>query len=272
MRSVLPVGVVACLAAIAVLLAGWLSCAPPVENDQDAAVPLGGPYIVTVDPHQGANNVYLDKVFRVTLSDHIDVKTINQNSISLFSGPIKLWTMAFYDPVRRQLVVWSTRSMRKQAIWVLNIEKGVTGIDDSPVVSGPATSFRTGVQLGQEVPFARPSFSSEIMPVFQKHCSSCHSGQTDEGIASLRLDSVEAIKETALNVKAGGWPGWNRITPEHPGESYLLYKVSGDERIAGTRMPLAQNMDGPAQSLSQSEMEALSDWIVSGVPFVDPGN
>ncbi len=245
----------------------WLGCAPPPEVDPDAGVPPGGPHVVEVDPPRGTFSVPLDKVIRITFSDHLDSRSVSRSHFKLFSGPVSLFISTYYDPVRHQLVVWASKSMRKRVAWVLTMEEGVLGMDDAPVVPASITRFRTGEKESGEKPYASPSFENDILPIFKKHCVSCHGEQAGPPLAGLRLDSDTAIIETAIGVNADGWPESYRIAPTRPGESYILYKVIGDERTAGMRMPRTHDLNESAPMISMSEQEALSDWIAAGASF-----
>ena len=110
------------------------------------------------------------------------------------------------------------------------------------------------------------TYEQHIAPIFDARCSGCHGA---DGIADLRLDSAEGVAGTALGIPSTGWPEWNRITTSRPGESYLLYKIIGDERISGLPMPRSWDEHDPAPPLTADEQEAISDWIASGTAFFD---
>ncbi len=256
-----------CLAAIAAALLGISACAPPPKNDPDAGVPPGGPQSIDVDPAFGMYNIPIDKIIRVTFSDHLDSRQFDQSMFDLYSGSLSLWVMSFYDPVRRQLVAWPSKSMRKRMAWVLAINEGLVGIDGEPVAPAVLTRFRTGDLATEESPYAVQSFSDDILPIFERSCASCHGGRSTDALAGLRLDSIQAIHETAVGRESQGWPGWDLIAPSSPGGSYLLYKIIGDKRIAGMRMPRTLDLNESSSPLPLAEQKALSDWIASGVTF-----
>ena len=119
--------------------------------------------------------------------------------------------------------------------------------------------------IGQVGPFTPRDYGTEVAPILEERCASCHGSQ---GVAGLRLDSEEGIRATALGVPATGWPGWLRVAAARPGESYLLYKIVGDPLAAGAPMP--RTWDGPsAPPLAAEEQRILSDWIAGGAPFFD---
>ncbi len=262
-----PASGFSCLVAIAAALVVLSACAPPPKIDPDAGVLPGGPYSIEVDPAFGMYNIPIDKVIRVTFSDHLDSRKFDQGMFNLYSGPLSLWVMSFYDPVRRQLVAWPSKSMRKRMAWVLAINEGLVGVGGQPVAPAVLTRFRTGDFATEESPYTVQSFSDDIMPIFEKSCVSCHGGRSTDALAGLGLDSIQAIHETAVGRESQGWPGWELIAPSNPGGSYLLYKIIGDERIAGMRMPRTQDLNESNSPLPLAEQKALADWIASGVTF-----
>ena len=241
-------------------------CAPPLEVDPDAAPPPG-PYPVSADPVEGEAGVFIDKVLRTEFSDHIDGHGIERSVFRLGSGPVSMWVMFYYDPVRKKLVVWPSSLLRKNAVWVFELKEGLTGLEGNPVEPGIVTSFRTGAETGDDMPFPWLYYDGDVAPIFNSRCASCHGGALP--MAGLSLEDVDDVRQTAVNVPADGWSGWDRIVPSRPGESYLIYKIIGDRRISGKQMPRIL-MDGEqAQPLSQQEMETISDWIASGTLLSD---
>lgn len=246
-----------------------LGCAPPAEPDPDAAP--DGPWPVSVDPVSGAAGVPIDKVIRVRFSDHLDEASVTSARLSLTSGTISMWVMSYYDPVRGELVAWPSGRLRKFATWVFALEEGLTGLDGAAVAAGRVTAFRTGGQAGDDHPFDVLDYETHVKPVFDAACASCHGGP-GAPIAGLDLDDAGGVIQTLLGAPADGWPGWKRAAPGRPGESYVLYKLIGDGRIAGSRMPRSFEGDGSAAPLPLAEQLAVADWLASGASFFDPSS
>lgn len=246
---------------VAFSLAGTMGCAPPDEVDPDAALPPG-PYPVSVDPVGGEMGVFIDKVLRTEFSDHIDGHGIASSAFRLGSGPVSMWVMSYYDPVRRKLVVWPSSFMRKNADWVFELKEGLTDLEGNPVEPGIVTSFRTGEEAGDDMPFPWLYYDHDVAPIFAARCASCHGGASP--MAGLSLENVDGTWQTAVGAPADGWTGWDRIVSSRPGESYLVYKIIGDHRIVGKQMPRILFDGEQAQPLSDEEMEVVSDWIASG--------
>lgn len=270
MLGPLPGSARLCLVAPAALWVAAVACAPPPESDPgpDAATPPGGPVPVAVDPPLGAEGVPRDKVIRVTFDDHLDSRTLSPGDLDIHSGPLSRWAMCYYDPVRRQLVTWPSTWMLANATWVLSLEYGIKGLDGQPVAPGDVAVFRTGETGGDNTPFTPPSFPDRVLPLLERRCASCHG--PSRALEGLRLDGQEGIAASAVNTPAKGWQGWRRIVPTRPGDSYLLFKIIGDERISGMAMPRDPDLDRPGPPLEEAEQELLSDWIASGASFFDP--
>jgi mono/diheme cytochrome c family protein len=255
---------IAVLTVLAVLLSG---CAPPAAPDPDAAP--DGPWPVAVAPESGATGVPTDPVIRIRFSDHLDERTVTAGRLGLTSGTLSYWLMSYYDPIRGELVVWPSSRLRRYATWVFRIEEGLAGLDGGEVAAGEVTTFRTGGEAGDDQPFAVLDYPEHVRPIFDAACAACHGGP-GAPIAGLALDDAGGVAETLLGAPADGWPGWKRAAPGRPGESYLLYKLIGDERIAGSRMPRSFDGDGSAPPLPLADQVMISDWLAGGASFFDP--
>lgn len=92
--------------------------------------------------------------------------------------------------------------------------------------------------------------------IFTPSCSECHSGDTAP--LGLRLDSIDNIREFAINVAAAEVPNLDIITPNDPDASYLVRKIQGGPDIVGGRMPLNR------PPLSNSEIDLIRTWVEQG--------
>jgi hypothetical protein len=246
-------------------------CAPPKTPDYDApdaAPPADAPYVVSVSPKTGAENVNRRPVFRINFDRRIDARTIETRSLTLYSGTVGRWLTSYYDPFENQLIVWPAGYLLRQSTWVMKLRSGISDMDGLPVAPGVLTSFRTGDDADFETPYHIRSFKDDILPIFENRCTSCHGGT--EAIAGLRLDTEEGISETALSQPSQGRQDWDLIVPTRPGLSYFLYKLSQDKTMPGMPMPRALDDEETAMPLSKEEKQALVDWIAVGAVFFDP--
>lgn len=266
-----PAGDITCLAAIgaAAWILAFAQCTPPKEAAFDAGI-KNGPTVVAREPVAEAQDVPINKVIRITFSDHLDTRSLTQSRISLFTGPLSIWPRFYYNPVRKQLVAWPTRNMRRNMLWILRFEEGVYDIEGNPTAPGPLTHFYTGNYAAPQEPYRTTSFSQDILPIFQTKCASCHGGAEGTEIARLRLDSAASVNATAIGQTAGGWPDWQIIESADPGRSYLLFKLIGDHRIAGLPMPRALDWSDSYNPLTEQEQNTVAEWIASGTPLSEP--
>jgi hypothetical protein len=51
-----------------------------------------------------------------------------------------------------------------------------------------------------------------------------------------------------------------RVRPGEPDRSYMIWKLEGDPRIRGVRMPADENY------LEQVEIDVIRQWIAAGAP------
>lgn len=98
---------------------------------------------------------------------------------------------------------------------------------------------------GEEIPVG---FSAEIQPIFNSSCIACHGGS---GGLSLDSPSYNQI----VNVTSSR--SFLYISPSDPDNSYLLMKIEGDSRIAGSPMPLGG-------TLNATEKTLIRKWIEQG--------
>jgi hypothetical protein len=102
--------------------------------------------------------------------------------------------------------------------------------------------------------FARPEdsvdFSTDVKPILNKHCISCHGGVKKNGGFSLLFE------HEALAVNDSGFPA---IVPGHPEQSELIKRLL--ENDPELRMPYSK----PA--LSSQEIDVLKKWIKQGAKW-----
>jgi hypothetical protein len=257
--------------AVAILLG--TACAPPPKeidyNNPDAGEHPEAPKIVSITPEDGSEGVNLRPIFKLRFDRHIDAKSLSTFRFDLSSGNLGRWLLTVYDPTQKEVLVWPGGYLLPESTWVFSINPGLFSLTGAPVHPDVAVTFRTGKDAVYETPFRNRSYLSDIVPIFEKHCSSCHGG-AGEGIAALKLDTKKNILETAIAVPATGRQEWQRIAPTRPGESYLLYKLTNDALISGLRMPRTLGSGKAPPPLSSDEKAALFDWIATGAQFVDP--
>ena len=87
-----------------------------------------------------------------------------------------------------------------------------------------------------------------MRPLLIEHCYECHSGDSEELQASLRVDGRAALI-------TGGESG-PALVPERPGESLLIEAV----RYETYEMP-------PDGKLSDEQISTLTRWVELGAPW-----
>jgi len=121
------------------------------------------------------------------------------------------------------------------------------GILVSTLVSGLILGNLTSCSYEQPV-----DFNTQVRPILNKKCMSCHGGVRQNGGLSF------LFPEMALDTLESGNLA---IVPGFPGKSALIDRItSNDPEI---RMP----PEGPG--LSTEEMQVLTDWIKQGAPWAE---
>jgi hypothetical protein len=127
---------------------------------------------------------------------------------------------------------------------------------------GNAFTPEVGAMLGAQCndadsdPGAAVSFQSDIEPLFDKSCASCH---TPDGRSPIGLQVGGLNLSSYARVRAGGAVRGERdVVPGRPCASGLFQKVSLSPPF-GARMPL----NGPP-FLEDGEIQLLHDWIAEG--------
>ena len=109
-------------------------------------------------------------------------------------------------------------------------------------------SFKLITVEALDTPSAPPSFSKQIVPLFEAQCSFCHSQQTQYG--GWDASTYETVMTTGEHGPA--------VVPGDVRTSSLAQKVLGTQ-LEGSIMP-------PAGPLSEEETRLILDWILSGAP------
>jgi mono/diheme cytochrome c family protein len=113
--------------------------------------------------------------------------------------------------------------------------------------SAPAKSPQGGA--AQSVP-------ADVRAIFDNHCVKCHGGKTP---AAGHDYSTDADLLKLVGMPSAEKSSIMMIDPGHPGNSYLIMKVTGATGILGARMPLAGTV------LTAAQIKVLEDWN-SGMP------
>jgi len=212
--------------------------------------------------------------------------SVNTRSVRVLSGVVREPLAVQFDPVdvaiRAELR--GGRLLEPQVTYRLVIE-GVVDLDHRAMEVPFDATFRTAATSAGRPPVEPVSFS-EVLHLVVDRCAggSCHGPA--EAALGLDLSSAEAIASTAIGVRSvqvsrgdldsEGGRGSPVLTDlpivdvvagvGSPGNSYLLYKVLGDEHILGAVMPPS---DSNRPALSREEARMLSRWIQAGAP-VEP--
>jgi hypothetical protein len=126
-----------------------------------------------------------------------------------------------------------------------------------------------GCDGGGVQPEKRPTFSQDVVPLFQGSCgfgSGCHGSAQSAGHVQLTLGSGDAATLLArLKEKSVREPSLPLVDPGNPSGSFLLRKVTGDY----TGLPCASSSCGermPQRStpLPQESLDMLELWIQQG--------
>jgi len=122
---------------------------------------------------------------------------------------------------------------------------------------------------GGEQEEERPTFSRDVVPLFQGSCgfgSGCHGTAQPAGYVQLTTGSGDAAALLErLKARSVREPSLPLVDPGNPSGSFLLRKVTGDF----TGLPCAPNACGermPQRStpLPQEELDSLERWIQQG--------
>ncbi|WP_291913891.1 DUF1553 domain-containing protein [Chitinophaga sp. CB10] len=96
----------------------------------------------------------------------------------------------------------------------------------------------------------KPDFSTEVKPILNKHCISCHGGVKQSGGFSV------LFREEALGVTKSGKPA---IIPGHPERSEFIRRLTCKDP--------KERMPQKGEPLTQQEIQILTDWVKSGAEW-----
>jgi hypothetical protein len=104
-----------------------------------------------------------------------------------------------------------------------------------------------------------PSFSGDLLPIFENGCagSDCHTEM--DRIAPLGLDPADAYANL-VGAASEDCGGKDLVVPGSPDQSYLVDKLMGGSLCAGERMPLSED------ALPSAGIRQVVDWICAGAP------
>lgn len=106
---------------------------------------------------------------------------------------------------------------------------------------------------------AEPSlFASQIAPILQGSCATCH--LTGQEAGNMSLVPGKAIA-SLVNVKSTEVATLTRVVPGDPDNSYLIMKLEGTQDQhggMGARMPFG------APPLTQDKIDIFRKWIAEG--------
>jgi hypothetical protein len=104
-----------------------------------------------------------------------------------------------------------------------------------------------------------PSFSTNVLPIFEKRCAvgGCHSPATRQ--AGLNLSSTAAY-DALVGVSSSLRPTELRVRATEPNRSWLVTMISADDaaRQGFSRMPLATH------PLTTNQIATIVRWIEQG--------
>ncbi|QDG52789.1 hypothetical protein FIV42_19180 [Persicimonas caeni] len=102
------------------------------------------------------------------------------------------------------------------------------------------------------------TWSGRVSRILEANCGGCHGGA--QPAAELNLTDDEAY--TTLLGASQQQPDLNLVEPGSPEESYLWLKITDDESITGSAMPI-DPLNG-TRTLTQAELDDIRTWIENG--------
>ncbi len=104
------------------------------------------------------------------------------------------------------------------------------------------------------------SFASDVQPIFNARCTSCHApGTPTNTVVGIRMVLTPGESFGSLvNQASSQRPDLTLVTPGDPDASFLWLKVSSNSPPVGATMPLL------GSRLTSNELALVRDWIDQG--------
>ncbi len=238
-----------------------------VDTDTVVNIEYGFEYpVIKVTPSLYSTDVPIDIVLKVKFAKHLDASTIKDDVIDLHSGTFKKWTMSYYDPLKKELLVWTSKNLFEDTGWVFALKEGLKYIDGTSVDPAVLTAFTTGRrESGGQPPYSLKTFK-DVEPIFSSKCASCHNG-SDKAFGGLDFSSEHGVKNTVVNIVSSQWPDWSSIVPYKPGKSYMMFKIMDNKWSSGNQMPKDTDFSNNAKPLTFKQQRVIADWIAGGALF-----
>ena len=139
-----------------------------------------------------------------------------------------------------------------QAFAKAEAKGGCKNEGDAPAVQESAELFVDDVVTTLGPP---KSLATDVQPIFDANCTSCHSGafppknmSLAPGVAFGDIVSIDSVEV----------PGVVRVLPGDPDNSYLFWKITDNPGITNNPMPLG------SYPMTQREIRMIRRWIEQG--------
>jgi hypothetical protein len=109
-----------------------------------------------------------------------------------------------------------------------------------------------------EQPAPTVSYQTDIVPILEQNCATCHLTGEEAGGMSLVGDAAIGY---LVGKPSEGAPAIMRVAPGAPDKSYLVMKLEGthnDHGGQGARMPFG------GAPLNETDMAKIRTWIAQG--------
>jgi hypothetical protein len=120
-----------------------------------------------------------------------------------------------------------------------------------------------------EVPPGPISYREHVQPIWDKWCLRCHYTRTPRLPAGASAGALAGL--SVLRCDTGGTEPARFVVPGDPARSYLLYRLTLDNRndydaaACGRAMPA--DSGGPLVKLDPGAVEIITTWIEEGAVF-----